>query len=50
MKSTAITKGKRRSRIIPALLTDVNVQNGFINDQNVQATCDARHRAIRRGD
>ena len=28
--------------------TDVNVQNGFINDQNVQATCDACHRAIRR--
>jgi hypothetical protein len=30
--------------------TDVNVQNGFINSQNVQATCDACHRAIRRGD
>ncbi len=30
--------------------TDVNMQNGFINDQNVQATCDACHRAIRRGD
>ena len=28
--------------------TDVNVQNGFINNQNVQATCDACHRAIRR--
>jgi len=30
--------------------TDVNVQNGFISNQNVQATCDACHRAIRRGD
>ena len=30
--------------------TDVNAQNGFINDQNVQATCDACHRAIRRED
>ncbi len=30
--------------------TDVNVQNGFINNQNVQATCDACHRAIRRED
>ncbi len=29
-------------------VTDVNAQNGFINDQNVQATCDACHRAIRR--
>ncbi len=30
--------------------TNVNVQNGFINDQTVQATCDACHRAIRRED
>ena len=30
--------------------TDVNVQNGFMNNQVVQATCDACHRAIRRGD
>jgi nitrate/TMAO reductase-like tetraheme cytochrome c subunit len=30
--------------------TDGNVQNGFINNQNVQATCDACHRAIRRED
>ncbi len=28
--------------------TDVNVQNEFINNQNVQATCDACHSAIRR--
>lgn len=30
--------------------TDGNAQNGFINNQTVQATCDACHRAIRRGD
>ncbi len=30
--------------------TDGNTQNGFLNAQNVQATCDACHRAIRRED
>jgi nitrate/TMAO reductase-like tetraheme cytochrome c subunit len=29
---------------------DVGVQNGFMSDQNVQAACDACHRAIRRGE
>ena len=30
--------------------TDVNAQNGFMNNQNVQAACDACHRAIGQGD
>jgi nitrate/TMAO reductase-like tetraheme cytochrome c subunit len=30
--------------------TDVNAQNGFINNQIVQATCDACHQAIRHED